>query len=106
MHGRLRDPNNLLILHNLVDDIAEPRPDMNIKVTAFTESKHLYYTVVRFQSGDACAVTSAAVEQPGPKIICFVGFLYNISKSLLTAGPAAHWKYTKNIEKTNSADSK
>ena len=28
----------------LADDIVEPRPGMNIKVTAFTESKKLYYT--------------------------------------------------------------
>ena len=46
MHTRLvRGPNNVLTLHrtidipdfpSLVDEIAEPRPDMNIKVTAFT----------------------------------------------------------------------
>ena len=29
---------------SLADEIAEPRPDMNIKVTAFTVSKKLYYT--------------------------------------------------------------
>ena len=28
----------------IADEIAEPRPDMNIKVTAFTESKTSYYT--------------------------------------------------------------
>ena len=28
----------------LADEIAEPRPDMNIKATAFTESKKFYYT--------------------------------------------------------------
>ena len=49
MHTHLRGQNNLLILHQfikiehdfpwLADDIAQPRPDMNIKVTAFTESK-------------------------------------------------------------------
>ena len=44
MHIRLRGPNNLLILHQpdfpcLADEIAEPCPDMNIKVTAFTLSK-------------------------------------------------------------------
>ena len=26
------------------DEIAEPRPDMNIKVTAFAETKKLHYT--------------------------------------------------------------
>ena len=31
----------------LADEIAEPRPDMNIKVTAFTVSKKFYYTSVR-----------------------------------------------------------
>ena len=28
------------------DEKAEPRPDMNIKVTAFTESKKFYYTTL------------------------------------------------------------
>ena len=56
MHARLRGPNNLLILHLikkkepafpcLADEIAEPRPDMNIKVTAFTESMKFYYMIV------------------------------------------------------------
>ena len=53
MHARLRGPNNLLFLHQikieldfpcLADEIAKPRPDMNIKVTAFIESKKFYYT--------------------------------------------------------------
>ena len=48
MHARLRGPNNLFILHHisiepdfpcLADEIAEPRPDMNIKVAAFTVSE-------------------------------------------------------------------
>ena len=54
MRTRLRGPNHLLILHQLInliepdlsclaDEIAEPRPDMNIKATAFTESKKFYY---------------------------------------------------------------
>ena len=29
----------------LADEIAEPRPDINIKVTAFTESIKFYYTI-------------------------------------------------------------
>ena len=29
---------------SFADEIAEPRPDMNIKVTAFTVSKTFYYT--------------------------------------------------------------
>ena len=56
MHARLPRPNSLhvLILHQIIkktdfpclaDEIAEPRPDMNIKVAAFTESKKFYYTV-------------------------------------------------------------
>ena len=45
-------PNILLILHQIIkesdfpclaDEKAEPSPDMNIKVTAFTESKKFYY---------------------------------------------------------------
>ena len=28
----------------LADEIAEPRPDMNIKIAAFTVSKKFYYT--------------------------------------------------------------
>ena len=44
---------NLLILYKningtcfLADEIAEPRPDVNIKATAFTESKNFYYNNV------------------------------------------------------------
>ena len=44
MRAQLRGPNNLLILHQIInntlaDEIAKPRPDMNVKVTAFTESQ-------------------------------------------------------------------
>ena len=48
MHARLRDPSNLLTLHQIInepdfpssaDEIAEPRSDMNIKVAAFTVSE-------------------------------------------------------------------
>ena len=44
MHARLRCPNKLLFIHQidfpcLADEIAEPRPDMNIKVAAFTVSE-------------------------------------------------------------------
>ena len=51
MHARLRGPNNLLILHQIIiepafpclaHEIAEPRPDMNIKVTAFTVNEKSY----------------------------------------------------------------
>ena len=57
MHARLRGPNNLiLMLHQIItepdvpclaDEIAEPRPYFNIKVTASTESKKFYYTIVQ-----------------------------------------------------------
>ena len=56
MHARLRGPNNLFILRQIIidpdfpclaDKIAESRPDMNIKVTALTESRKLYYTGYR-----------------------------------------------------------
>ena len=39
MYARLRDQKNLLIERDFpcfADEIAEPRPDMNIKVAAFT----------------------------------------------------------------------
>ena len=48
MHARLRGTDNLLILHQIInrpnfpclaDEIAEPRPDMNTKVVAFTISE-------------------------------------------------------------------
>ena len=52
MHARLCGSNNLLTLYqnkietdfpSLADEIAEPRPDMNIKVAAFTVTQKLYY---------------------------------------------------------------
>ena len=48
MHAHLRGPNNLFFLHQIInrtrfpflaDEISEPRPDMDIKVAAFTVSK-------------------------------------------------------------------
>ena len=44
MHARLRDPKSFLTLiepdfPSLADEIAEPRPDMNIKLAAFTVSE-------------------------------------------------------------------
>ena len=52
MHARLSGPNNLIILHQIIniepdfpclaDEIVKPHPDMNIKVTPFTESKKFY----------------------------------------------------------------
>ena len=49
MHARLCGPSNLLILHQIIDrtwldEIAEQRPDMNIKVTAFTVSEKFINT--------------------------------------------------------------
>ena len=59
MRARLGGPNNLFILHQIInrtwfplhlaDEIAEQPPDMNIKVTAFTESKKFYYTIILFE---------------------------------------------------------
>ena len=53
--ARLRGPNNLLILHQVIkiehdfpclaDEIAEPRQDMNIKVAAFTVSESLLINI-------------------------------------------------------------
>ena len=39
MHAPLRGPNNLFIFHQIADEIAKPRPDMNTKVAAFTVSE-------------------------------------------------------------------
>ena len=48
MHANLRGPSNLLVLHQIIiepdfsclaDGLAEQRPDMSIKVTAFTVSE-------------------------------------------------------------------
>ena len=48
MHANLRGPNNLLVLHQIIiepdfsclaDGLAEQRPDIKIKVTAFTVSE-------------------------------------------------------------------
>ena len=53
MHARLRCSKSLLTLYqikkkpdfpSLADEIAEPRPDMNIKVAAFTVSEKSNYT--------------------------------------------------------------
>ena len=49
MHTCLRGPNNLFIEPDfpcLADEIVEPRPDMNIKDAAFTESKKCYYILL------------------------------------------------------------
>ena len=53
MQARLRNSNNILILHQIIiepdfhclaDEIAEPRPGMNIKVAAFTVSEKSFNT--------------------------------------------------------------
>ena len=53
MHARLLGTKSLLTLYHilikpdfpyLTDEIAEPRPDMNIKVAAFTVSEKSSYT--------------------------------------------------------------
>ena len=54
MHARLRGLKSLLTLnqiinkpdfYSLADEIDEPRPDMNIKVAAFTVSEKSIYIV-------------------------------------------------------------
>ena len=50
MHARLRGSKSLLTLYqpnfpSLADEIAEPRPDMNIKVDAFTVSEKSINTI-------------------------------------------------------------
>ena len=49
MHARLRGSKIYQIINkpdfpSLADEIAEPRPDMNIKVAAFTVSEKSNYT--------------------------------------------------------------
>ena len=53
MHARLRGSKSLLTLYQIInkpdfpslaDEIAEPNPDMNIKVAAFTVSEKLSNT--------------------------------------------------------------
>ena len=44
MHARLRGPKSLISLYQIINktlayEMAEPRPDMNIKVAAFTVSE-------------------------------------------------------------------
>ena len=53
MHARLRGSKSLLTLYQIIinnndfpsitDEIAKPRPDMNIKVAAFTVSEKSIY---------------------------------------------------------------
>ena len=59
MQARLRGPNNLFILHQIINtpdipslayEIAEQRPDMNIKVAAFTVSEKSSNTYIRSPS--------------------------------------------------------
>ena len=85
MHACSRGPNNLLILHQIInktlaDEIAEPRPDMNIKVTAFTESKKFYYTAM-FSSSQH--VVDPLVELEDLKVLKPMGG----SRGVGTGGP-------------------
>ena len=59
MHARLRGPNNLLIIHQIInrtcrdfpslaDEIAEPRPGVSTKVAAFTVSEKSINTNIIF----------------------------------------------------------
>ena len=54
MHARLRGSKSLLTLYQIInktsipfqtDEIAEPHPDMNIKVAAFTVSEKSYNNI-------------------------------------------------------------
>ena len=63
MHARLRGSKSLLTFyqiinksdfHSLVDEIAEPRPDMNIKVAAFTESEKSSNTMDEREQESRC----------------------------------------------------
>ena len=56
IHARLCGSKSLLTLYQIInrpdfpslaDEIAEPRPDMNIKVAAFTESEKSINTLYR-----------------------------------------------------------
>ena len=54
MHARLRGPKSLQLYIKpdfpaLADEIAEPRPDMNIKVAAFTVSEKSINTQRKLQ---------------------------------------------------------
>ena len=55
MHARLRGSKSLLTLYQIIikpdfpslaDEIAEPHPDMNIKVAAFTVSEKSSNTII------------------------------------------------------------
>ena len=60
MHARLRGSKSLLTLYQIINktwfpslafEIAEPHPDMNIKVAAFTVSEKSSNIVKRYLSG-------------------------------------------------------
>ena len=64
MHARLRSSKSLLTLYliinktyfpSLADEIAEPQPDMNIKVAAFTVSE---------KSSNTCNISFSRVHLP------------------------------------------
>ena len=57
MHARLRGPNNLFILCQIInrtdfpcleDEIVEPHPGMNIKVATFTVSEKSINTITKY----------------------------------------------------------
>ena len=61
MHARLRGPRSLLTFYQIInkpdfpslaDEIAEPRPDMNIKVAAFTLSEKSINNLVHARTSE------------------------------------------------------
>ena len=77
MHARLCGPNNLFFLHQLInrtcfhclaDEIAEQRPDMNIKVAAFTVSEKVYkYAICRVSTLILSAKIVICHKDQGPE---------------------------------------
>ena len=94
MHARLRGPNNVLILHQIIkknefpslaDEKPKPRPYMNIKVTAVSVSKKFYFTMgdptLNKLSGHIYRTTSTHCSA---SVHLSVGAYFSMSKSAAT----------------------
>ena len=76
MHARLRGSKSLLTLYQIInkyfpslaDEIAEPHPDMNIKVAAFTVSEKSSNIWSRFCPARFCYITNQLVSNFCQKI--------------------------------------
>ena len=90
MHARLHGPNNLFILHQilnflepdfpcLADEIAKPRQDMNIKVAAFTVSEKSINMFVYF--GSICVQRRVQPIEKFRKQFYFLFCSWNDSKT-------------------------